>query len=202
MKVTKISPQQKNADRVSIFVDNEYRFSLFINQLLDEKLKVGTELSDSDIDRFIKLSQEGKLRMRTMEWLMLRPRSTKELRDYLRRKQCDPEQITQIVTDMQRLGYQNNDTFAVWWAAQRRRQQKSAHYIAQELKTKGISGETISTALAQTDTNDNSVLVELIVKKRRITRYQDDKKLIEYLMRQGYRYADINAAINALSQDN
>lgn len=201
MKITKISPQQKNVDRVSVFVDNEYRFSLFINQILDEKLKLGAELSEPDIDRLVKLSQEGKLRMRTMEWLMLRPRSVKELNDYLRRKQCDPEQVTQLVVDMQRLGYQNNDTFATWWATQRRRQQKSAHYIAQELKIKGISDETIRDALAQTDVSDNGVLIELITKKRRITRYQDDKKLTEYLLRQGYRYADIRAAMTDLAQD-
>jgi hypothetical protein len=76
MTVTRISGQVKNTDRVSVYVDGKYSFSLSFNQLLDTKLKVGTEVTDEDLEHFNALSKDGKLKMRTLEWLMIRPRSS------------------------------------------------------------------------------------------------------------------------------
>ena len=56
MKVTDISPQKNNIHRVSVFVDNEYAFSLDETDAVLFKVKVGTELSPSDIQR---LTMEG-----------------------------------------------------------------------------------------------------------------------------------------------
>jgi regulatory protein len=190
-KVTRITEQVKNKDRISIYVDGVYSVSLTMSQLLDEKLKVGDDLSDQDIKRLHKLSDEGKLRMRTLEWLMIRPRSAKELHGYLRRKNLEPDQIDSWIDSMQKVGYQNDINFARWWAEQRRNKQRSAGYIRQELRSKGVDQEIINTTLVENQTSDNDALKQLIEKKRRNVRYQDDKKLTEYLQRQGYRYSDI-----------
>ena len=47
----------------------------------------------------------------------------------------------------------------------------------------------IDDALATSTIDDKSALKELVAKKRLLLKYQDDKKLIEYLMRQGYYYS-------------
>lgn len=194
-KITRITEQVKNKDRISIFVDGVYCVSLTIDQLLSEKLKVGIELDEQGIKRLQKLSDEGKLKMRTIEWLMLRPRSEKELHDYLRRKKLEPDQISAWLANLQAAGYQNDINFARWWSEQRRNKQRSAGYIRQELLSKGVDQEIISNALAENQTSDNEALQRLIAKKRRNTRYQDDKKLTAYLQRQGYRYSDIVDAL-------
>ena len=195
MTITRITEQVKNKERVSIYVDGKYEFSLTIAQLLDEKLKIGLELTEQDIKRLHKVSDDGKLRMRTIEWLMIRPHSSKELKDYLYRKKLDPEQIDDWVFSMQKFGYQNDEQFARWWVDQRRNKQRSAGFIRQELRTKGVHDDIIQSSLANADATDASSLEALIEKKRRNVRYQDDKKLIEYLQRQGYRYSDIVDAL-------
>ncbi len=195
MTITRITKQVKNKERVSIYVDGKYEFSLTIAQLLDEKLKIGLELTEQDITRLHKVSDDGKLRMRTIEWLMIRPHSSKELKDYLYRKKLDPEQIDDWVLSMQKVGYQNDEQFARWWVDQRRNKQRSAGFIRQELRTKGVPDDVIQSSLANADATDASSLEALIEKKRRNVRYQDDKKLIEYLQRQGYRYSDIVDAL-------
>ncbi len=85
-QITAIKPQQKNQNRVNIFVDNTYEFSLSISQLVDQKLKVGQQLDEAQLAALKKLSNFGKLYTRTLEWLLSRPHSTKETRDYLYRK--------------------------------------------------------------------------------------------------------------------
>jgi len=198
MLVTRISEQQKNPDRTSIYVDGKYSFSLTINQLLESKLKIGTELTDNDIKEYLRLSDEGKLKVRTFDWLTLRPRSAKELTDYLRKKKLEPELISQWIVDFQQKRYQDDTVFAAWWIEQRRKQLRSESYIRQELRSKGVTQEIISDVLSSSEANDTDALNALIIKKRRQTKYQDDQKLLEYLVRQGYRYSLVKIALAEL----
>ena len=48
MKITALKQQIKNPERVSIFVDEKYAFSLSLDELVKYKLKNGDELSEVD----------------------------------------------------------------------------------------------------------------------------------------------------------
>lgn len=189
MRVTRITEQLKNPQRVSVFVDGKYGFSLNLDQLLENHLKAGDEINETDLKTYKKLSQNGKLKMRALEWLMIRPRSAKELKDYLYRKKLEPEEIGNWVQNFQAKQYQNDGSFARWWVEQRRGKQRSSAFIKHELKAKGIDNEIIEEALNSYEIDDKFALKKLIDKKRLLTRYQDNQKLTEYLLRQGYHYS-------------
>lgn len=190
MKITRITAQVKNPERVSIFVDGAYSFSLSLDELLTAKLKSNQELSSVELKKLKQMSTDGKLRMRAFEWLLRRPHSARELKDYLYKKQASEELAARIIADAQKRNYQNDESFARWWVEQRRSgKQRSARYIAQELGTKGIDREIISEVLAENETDDSDALRVLIAKKRRSARYADDQKLTEYLARQGYSFS-------------
>ena len=86
LKITDIRQAVKNENRVNVFVNKKYSFSLDVAQLVDLKLKVGAEITEEDLVEYKKLSEFGKLYQRTLEWLLIKPRSIKETRDYLWRK--------------------------------------------------------------------------------------------------------------------
>jgi regulatory protein len=195
MKITNLTTQKKDENRVNIFIDGKFVFSLSLQEVLDEKLKIGTELSDSDVSRLKKVSSDGKLKMRMVEWLALRPRSERELRDYLRKKSVDEDLQIKLIETAQRYNWQNDEQFTRWWIEQRTRKQRSKTYIKNELRSKGVSNEIINTAFAGSDFSEHDQLVTIIAKKRTLAKFTDDKKLIEYLMRQGYRYSDIVDAL-------
>lgn len=196
MKITNLSIQKKDENRVNIFIDGAFVFSLSLQEVLDEKVKVGTELSSSDIERLKKISTDGKLKMRMVEWLALRPRSERELKDYLRKKSVDDELQSRLVSEAQKYNWQNDETFTRWWVEQRIRKQRSKQYIRSELRNKGVASEIIDAALADAAVQDRSQLKLLIEKKRKQTRYAtNEQKLIEYLARQGYSYSDIKEAL-------
>lgn len=195
MRITRIAQQIKNNERVSIFVDGKYSFSLNLDQLLESKLKSGTEIDEAQLKAFIKLSKDGKLKMRATEWLLIRPRSSKELNDYLYRKKLEPEQIKAWLLEFKKKNYQNDQSFARWWVEQRRNKNRSSMFIKSELRAKGIDSETISNALETNAANDRTALKALIEKKRQLSKYKDDKKLIEYLMRLGYSYSLIKEVL-------
>jgi regulatory protein len=196
MVITAIKAQVKNPHRVSIFVDGKYTFSLSLDELLDTKLKNGQELTSPELKKLQQLSSDGKLRMRAFEWLMIRPRSARELTDYLRKKQAGDELIQRILGDAQQRNYQNDIAFAKWWVEQRRvGKQRSARYITQELASKGVAREISSEVLSENETSDIDTLRILVIKKRRSARYADDQKLIEYLARQGYSFSLIKEVL-------
>jgi len=93
MKITSIKQQVKDPERVSIFVDGKYSFSLNLSELVSQKLKNNQELSEADIKRLRKISEDGKLKARALNWLLMRPHSEREFRDYLKRKKAEPDLI-------------------------------------------------------------------------------------------------------------
>jgi hypothetical protein len=58
MKITAIKQQVKNPERVSIFVDGKYEFSLSLDELVKYKLKNNQELDKADVKKFKKISAD------------------------------------------------------------------------------------------------------------------------------------------------
>jgi regulatory protein len=124
MVVTNLKEQVKNPDRVSVFVDGKYSFSLTLSEVLTEKIKVGLELNGAKINDLKKISEEGKLKMRVLAWITMRPHSERELRDYLFRKKVDKDMAQSLIEWVQTKGFQDDESFARWFAEGRLRLQE------------------------------------------------------------------------------
>jgi regulatory protein len=189
MKITALKAQIKNTDRVSIFVDEKYAFSLSLDELVRYKLKKDDELGAADAKKFKKISADGKLRARALEWLMNRPHSEREFRDYLYRKKAEPDQIEDLVTEFTQKSYLDNTKFAAWFSELQARRNKSDRQIRAELFKKGIGREVVDEILQQSIGNEEERLKSLIAKKTKLSRYQKDpRKLTKYLTSQGFSY--------------
>jgi regulatory protein len=192
MKITSITTQVKNPNRYSVFVDGAYSFSLSADALLDTHLVNGQELSESDIAHFKKLSAEDKAFNLTLAYVARRMRSEGELADYFRRKSYAPELAEQILTRLRRLSFVDDAEFARRWVENRRMlRSSSAKKLRLELRQKKIADDIIQTVLEEDETDERQLLRELVAKKRKQSRYQDDQKLMRYLAGQGFNYDDI-----------
>jgi regulatory protein len=200
MEITKISAQLKNPERVSIFVDGSYSFSLSLNQLLQEKIVKGQQLNPEALAQLIKLSNIGKLKAKAIEWLYIRPRSEQELKFYLKKQDIDEQEAGNLVSQLQKKGYQDDLTFATWWRDQRLAKNRSQTYISHELRLKGVPSYIINEVLASTANQDAGSLSNLIAKKNLLQKYPDQKKLVAYLQRQGFSYHVIKQQLNELNR--
>ena len=86
MKITDISLQARDKNRVNVSIDGKYRFSLDVFQVGELGIKIGREYTEEEISKLEDDSQFGKLYARSIEYCLMRPRAIKEVRDYLRRK--------------------------------------------------------------------------------------------------------------------
>ncbi len=195
MKITALKAQVKNPSRVSIFVDSKYTFSLTINEVIEYKLKKDLDITEADIETYKKLSADGKLRARAYEWLMGRPHSTKELKDYLYKKKTDPDLQQKLISEFTDKGILSDERFARWAAERLMRKNKSRRAVQNELRAKGIDAQTIQQVMADQPANDTGHLNVLIAKLQTRPRYSDPKKLIAYLISKGFSYQDIKEAL-------
>ncbi len=196
MNVTGLKAQIKNSDRVNVFLDGKYSFSLTLDQLLESGLKKGSELNDGDLAVLKKLSADGKMRARALEWVMNRPRSLQEFREYCYRRKIDTALSDAWQSDFQTKKYLDEERFADWFAEMRVRKLKSKRSVVQELMSKGITRSLAENVVSEKLQKDDDSLTQLIHKLQNRSRYQDEKKLIAYLIGKGFAYQDIKLALS------
>lgn len=211
MKVTSLSSQVRNPDRVNVSIDGKYRFSLDVSQITDLNVRVGRELENDEVAELEIESQFGKLYARALEYCLMRPHSVREVRDYLRRKTIatryksrsgelrerlgySPALVPRVLEKLQHKRYLDDEQFARWWFENRNvGKGTSLRKLKVELRSKGVEPDIVERIIAENLRDDATELQKLIAKKR--SRYADDQKLAQYLLRQGFRYDDIRLAI-------
>jgi regulatory protein len=197
VKITAIKQQVKRPDRYSIYVDGKYSFSLSEVAFLRCDLASGRELDAKQIDDFKQLSADDKLYNRALRYVAMRQRSVWEVQDYLRRKDGSPELIEEIIGRLQDLGLLDDARYAESFMRDRQLlRPTSRRKLALELKKKHVPEEHVSAAFAVLEVDETQSIQEVIIKKRRQSRYQDDQRLMQYLARQGFGYGDIKAALS------
>jgi len=207
MKITALKTQVRDKSRVNVFVDGKYSFSLDITQVAELGIKSGKEYDEAELAALKNESQFGKLYMRSLEYVLTRPRSQREMRDYLYRKTRDTrmkdgvikegvsvELTERVFNRLDEKGYLNDEKFAQFWVENRNlRKGSSARKLQSELRAKGVEAAIIERTLADSERSDTEEIEKVITKKA--ARYDDEQKLIAYLMRQGFSYDAIKQAL-------
>jgi regulatory protein len=196
VKITSIKQQAKQSDRYSIFVEGKYSFSLSEGALIENKLASGQELSSEQVKEFKRLSTDDKLYHQALRYVAIRLRTEWEISFYLQRKQASPSLISSILNKLRNIDLINDEKYARSFVNDRKLlRPTSRRKLIAELKKKRISDEIIQKVLGDDKQDDQVAIQEVIVRKRRQTKYQDDLKLMQYLARQGFNYDDIKRAL-------
>lgn len=215
MKITNIKQGVKNPNRVNVFVDDEYSFSLDVTQVVDFRIKVGLEIDDNQLIEFKRASEFGKLYQRTLEWVLVRPRSVRETKDYLNRKLR--QSFSDTLPRARRHGAQSLKPLLVSRGLSSKDMSEfsdeiiarlidkgylddrrfAEFWVENRFVKKGVSKKRLSLELMKKGIsreiveevldkrNDEEEILKIIAKKR--AKY-DDEKLISYLVRQGFSY--------------
>lgn len=202
--ITKITAGVKDPNRVNIFLDGRFAFSLDIAQVVDLEVKVGQKVDEKRLGELRSASEFGKLYQRTLEWALARPRSESETRDYLRQRklrrsalnwqreregkkplpELQDDTMALVLKRLVEKKYVDDLKFAQYFVENRRlRKGISPRQLKMELKQKGIKDNLIQQVTDLTDRTEEEEILKVVRKKRK--KY-DDTKLIAYLVRQGF----------------
>ncbi len=221
--ITDIKENVHDKNRVNIYVGDKFFCSLDISQVIDFHLKIGKELSDEEKSRLKRASEFGKFYQRALEYSLMRPHSSKEMMDYLKKKTMprkvrvknpktgqseikekqgyDASLIQLVYNRLEERGYINDERFARLWIENHNASKgTSTKKLRLELRQKGVSRQIIDKVFSETSRNDREELRKIIAKKR--ARYKNEQKLVQYLLRIGFSYSDISDALSDSSESN
>lgn len=213
--VTKLNPGVKNPERVNVFLDGRFAFSLDISQVVEFNVKVGTKVTTEQLIELQKASEFGKLYQRALEWVLTRPHSIRETRDYLRRRQIKRRQtnrvrereekrplaeieeaaMQQVLDKLIAKRYLDDAKFAEFYVENRYiRKGISQKRLRMELQQKGVKPELIAAAMTKIPRDESEEIKKVIAKKRK--KY-NDFQLVGYLVRQGFNFQLAKDAVEA-----
>lgn len=138
----------------------------------------------------MKPASEALLLDKLLRLLAFRPRSQKEIKDYLWRKKVDNSLAEKLIKQLGEMNLLNDGEFTSWWVDQRstfRPRGKIA--LGFELRAKGIDPEMISEALAGLD--ELSLAQKAIFKKKNLT----PERKIGFLVRRGFSFRVAKEAV-------
>lgn len=158
--------QQKNKNRVNVYLDDRFGFGIDLDNFVLLRLKVNQELTEAEIEKVVKKAEFQKTLDKLLRFATLRPRSEKEIGDYFRRKKVHESLHEELFDRLIRLELVNDEKFAVWWVDQRQAfRPKPKRIMIQELRIKGIAKEIIDKILGETKVDEEKMARELIEKK-------------------------------------
>ena len=188
--ITAITVQQKNKDRLNVFINHQYTFSIHRQHLT--AFKQGDIITPADIERLKNADEADTAYFRALYFLKFRPRSRYEIQRYLKDKKFLPETVTGTVRRLEDAGYINDNDFARLWVENRMRcKPKGIVALREELREKGIASEIIQTVLA--DLDEKQAAWDAVRPKLRhwnaLEKEEFKKKAVGYLTRRGFRYS-------------
>jgi regulatory protein len=135
-----------------------------------------------------------KILDKAYRFLSLRPRSEKELVDYLKKRKVSPLEFEKIFKILREQNLINDFSFADWWIEQRETfRPKGKIALKMELRQKGIAGEIIESALSRID--EESLAQKALAKKietyRKLPQEEFFRKVSQFLSYRGFSWQTI-----------
>ena len=164
-QITSIN-QQKNKNRVNVYLDDKFGFGIDLDNFVLLNLKVDQELTDKEVESIVKKAEFQKSLDKLLKFATLRPRSEKEITDYFRRKKVHESLHKDLFEKLRHFELLDDMKFAKWWVEQRQNfKPKSARILKLELTQKGIVKEIIESVLGETKIDEEKMARDLIERK-------------------------------------
>lgn len=203
--ITALEPQKRKKGRVNVFVDGEFIVGLSLEVALKNKLKVGRKISSKELERLIQENELDQILAKVYRFLSYRPRSEKEVDDYLTKKKVGPLLTSLVIETLKRQKYLNDEEFARWWVEQRLKfRPRGKQILRAELFRKGISQEMIEKTLGSQLSDSELKELALKVAQKKQLRYtgldrqEFRRKMGAFLARRGFDWETIKEVLEEI----
>jgi regulatory protein len=200
-RVTALRPTKRDPDRIAVDLDGWFAFALPATLVADERLEVGDTLDSDRVSALLAAEQASRATEAALVFLSYRPRSEKEVRDRLRRGGFEQDAIEHAIARLHEWRYLDDADFARRWVENRSTHRpRGRRLLQQELRHKGIAGDTARDAIDDADLDEIGAAEALA--RRRLPAYAGDepaairRRLGAYLARRGYGYDVIRIALD------
>lgn len=208
MKVTNIEVQKKNKERVSVFIDGHYGFSLHAEFIYKYNIKVGMDLEPSFINEIAKAEEQKKANNYALTLLSKSFKTEKQIKDKMKTKGFEEEYINKAIDMMKDYGYINDTRYATSYVSDTVAFTKMGkNKIKNKLYEKGVNKDTINDVLNELVDDEQQFEAALVIASKKfkslkdIDKHKKNQKLISFLQYRGFSFDIIKKVLNELNSD-
>jgi len=188
-KITALTAQKKNHERVNVYLDGEFAFGLA--RIVSAWLQVGQELSEEKIASLQSADSLEAAYQNAIRFLSYRDRTEAEVSQHLRQKGVPEELISQVLDRLHHSKLIDDQRFAKRWVENRSEfRPRSRRALDYELQRKGVQKQAIQQALESFD--EDEMAYRAVQKQYR--KFQNlewpefRRKMVAFLARRGFTY--------------
>ena len=208
----KLTAKPGKGEKIHLSLDGEYIATVNADYWFTCGIKSGSEVTPEQLEELLTESARRKMMNKALDLLSMRDYSRRELSDKLvtkawekkERKDMDlgslKQQASDICDRLEELGLLNEERFARSYVDELiRRKHLSKSGLKTALIQKGVQRDIIETVLEEVEVDPVEQVRELLATKFKNRDLSDEKqktRTVNALLRLGYRYNEINAAMD------
>jgi regulatory protein len=200
--ITALEIQKRNKERVNVYLDGEFAFSLTLMEAA--RLKKGQQLTEAELAALQGEDAILKAVDSAARFLSFRPRSLAEVRRNLTEKEFAKPVVEAALERLTAMGHLDDLAFARFWVGSRGEfKPLSQRALQAELKRKGVPDAIIEEALAEQDEAELAYkAAQTQLRKLKGGALPDFKqKILTFLQRRGFSYSTARTTLTRLIEE-
>ena len=202
MRIEELKPSKRVQGRWLVVLEDGSILRVGEGEVIDFALYAGKELTDEEGKALADSPRRTGLKEKVLDLLTRKPMSRKELERKLGEWEAGEEETASICARMEELGFLNDVSYAAQVVRHYSAKGYGEHKLRDELYRRGVPRDLWDDALAQAA--DPAQAIDAFVQKKLAGKVPDRKelkKVSDALMRRGYGWEDISAALRRFGAD-
>lgn len=203
--ITSVERNKKNSDKLAVWIDGKYTFSISEEDFLRLNLYEEKEITDQEIEHIKNNINYRAAKSSAVKFLSLKLRCEEEVRKKLDHEGYDRETIENVIEELKGIGYINDKMYTQRFVYDRSKlKPKAKKLIKFELMSKGVEESVIDEVLGDWEVNEETLAESLL--KRKFGKYDlNDEKVMKkayaFLQHRGFGYEMISSVIRNLQNE-
>ncbi len=205
--ITQLVASKRKPERVNIFVDGAFCLQVHVDIIAKYRVAKGAVWNDELREKLLDDKRRMKIKALALSFATYKMRSTEQVRERLRLKECNEQEIEDAIAFLLEFSYLNDQQYAEMFIRDRLlRRAVSATRLFQELRKRGVSKSDAERALQISYPQERTAELARVAaqKKLRMVSYRPIEKqrkaLSDYLQRQGFEWSLIKTVLQEIFQ--
>ena len=205
--VTRVAVQEKDKERVSVFLNDSFAFGLTLDLAIEAGLRPGLHLTVVEQEDLVQRERVARARAIALDYLSSQARTGTEVRRKLRRKGFEDGVVGHAMDYIESRGYVDDAAYARAYVQGRfAGRGHGPARLRQELVRRGVAKEHIDAALQDllaSESMDDAAEAVAGARWRALAREADPRrrrqKTLEFLVRRGFEFDQAREAVERLA---